>query len=102
MIWGFSIIQQKHASSFWGLYRLILQSLYHTSLISPRWELDETANFRNFPKLFANKFDVFFVAFWPLIFRREKQNEVTGHMKDGCDDRYLYIDIGQVNVAPRR
>ena len=39
---GFSVIQQKHALACPGFYRLIFQSLYDTSLISPRWEIDET------------------------------------------------------------
>ena len=98
MIWDFSVIQQKHALTCPGLYRLIFQSLYHTSLISPRWEIDETINFRNFCKLFTNKFSACFVAFWHPIFKREKRNEVTGHMHEACSNgRHLYI--GEVNVA---
>ena len=31
-----------------GLYRLIFQSLYHTSLILLKREIDETVNFQNF------------------------------------------------------
>ena len=81
MIWDFSIIQQKHALTCPGLYRLIFQSLYQTSLILPKWEIDEIVNFRNFRKLFTNKFAAFYVALWYAIFKREKQNEVTGHMK---------------------
>ena len=47
-----SVIQQKHALTSPDLYRLILQSSYHTYLISPaRWEIDETVNFRNFHEL---------------------------------------------------
>ena len=55
--------------------------LYHTSLISPKQEIDETVNFQNFRKLFTNKFSTFFVAFWHPIFKRKKRNEVTEHMK---------------------
>ena len=44
-------------------------------------EIDETVNFWNFRKLCINKFAAFVVAFWHPIFKREKQNEVTGHMK---------------------
>ena len=80
IIQDFSVIQQKHTltcpglyglifQSLYhtslispGLYGLIFQSLYHTSLISPTWEIDETVNFRNFCKLFTNKFATFFVA----------------------------------------
>ena len=52
MILDFSVIQQKHPLNRPGLYSLIFQSLYHTSLISPsRWEIDETVNFRKFRKL---------------------------------------------------
>ena len=81
MIWDFSVIQQKHPVTCPGLSSLIFQSLYHTSLISLKWEIDETINFRNFRKLFTNKFAAFFMAFWHPIFKREKPNEVTGHMK---------------------
>ena len=76
MIWDFSVIQQKHALTCPGLYRLIFQSLYNTSLISPKREIDETVNFRNFRKLFTNKFASFFVVFWHPIFKRRKQNQV--------------------------
>ena len=34
MIWNFSIIQQKHALTCPGLYRLIFQSLYHNTSLS--------------------------------------------------------------------
>ena len=54
MIWDFSVIQQKHALTCLGLYKLIFQSLYHTSLISPKWEIDETGNVQNFCMLFTN------------------------------------------------
>ena len=42
---------------------------------------DEIVNFKNFRKLLTNKFGAFFEAFWHLIYKREKRNEVTGHMK---------------------
>ena len=51
IIWDFSIIQQKHALTCPGLYRLIFQSLYHTSLILPKREIDETVNFQNFSQV---------------------------------------------------
>ena len=41
------------------LYRLIFQTFHHTSLISPKQEIDETINFQNFRKLFTNKFLAF-------------------------------------------
>ena len=64
---GFSVILQKHALTCPGLYRLIFQSLFGTSLISPRWEIDETVNFRNFRKFFTNKCDAFFGYFGTLF-----------------------------------
>ena len=36
---GISVIQQKHTLICPRLYRLIFQSLYDTSLISPRWKI---------------------------------------------------------------
>ena len=52
MIWDFSIIQQKDALTCPGLYGLIFQSLYYTSLILPNRAIDGIINFRNFRKLF--------------------------------------------------
>ena len=69
MIWDFSIIQQNHALAFPGLYMLIFQSLYHTSLISPEQEIDETVNFRNFGKLLVSVFCGI------LAPKQEKRNE---------------------------
>ena len=60
MIWDFSSIQQKHALTCPGLYRLIFQSLNQTSLILSKQEIDELINFQNFHKLFINKFAAFF------------------------------------------
>ena len=81
MIWDFSIIQQKHALACPSLYRLICQTLYYTSLISLKRELDETVNFRNLRNLLTNKFSAFFVAFWHPIFKQKKRSKVTRHMK---------------------
>ena len=66
------------------LYRLILQTFYHTSFLD--YDITKTGNwwtvnFRNCLKLFTNKFDTFFVSFWHPIFKQEKWNEVTRHMK---------------------
>ena len=72
---------KEHALTCPGLYRLIFQSLYHTSLILPKQEIDETVTFQNFHKLFKNKFAAFFGAFWHPIFKQEKRNELTGYMK---------------------
>ena len=63
MIWDFSIIQQKHVLTFPGLDRLTFQSLYHTSLILPKWEINEIINFWNFRQFFINKFVAFFWHF---------------------------------------
>ena len=79
MIWDFSIIQQKHALTFLGLYRLIFQPLCHISLILPKQEIGEIVNLKNFRKLFTNKF-----AFCGILaphFHTEKRNKVTGPMK---------------------
>ena len=81
MIWDFSIIRQKHALTCPSLYGLICQTLYHTSLISPKRELDETVNFRNFRNLLTNKFSAFFLAFWHPNFKQEKRSKVARHMK---------------------
>ena len=57
MIWDFSIIQQKHALTCPGLYRLILQSLYHTSLILPKRKNDN--KFSKLSQVVLNKFSAF-------------------------------------------
>ena len=77
MTWDFSVIQQKHALTCSGLYRLIFQSLCDTSLISLRWQLDETVNFRNFCKLFTNK-----------------RNEVAGHAHEAVDEEFHPVKSG--------
>ena len=59
----FSIIQQEHAITCPGLYRLIFQSLYHSSLLLLKREIDEIIDFRNFRKLFMNKFTAYFWHF---------------------------------------
>ena len=74
MIWDLSVIQQEHALTWPSLYRLIFQSLYDTSLISRRWEIDETVNFQNFCKLFTNKCAIFLGILAPYF-------EVAGCMK---------------------
>ena len=79
---GFSVTQQKHALTCPGLYRLVFQSLYDTSLISPRWEIDERVNFRNFRKLFTNKCAVFFGPFGTL-FQTGKTKRI-GRAHEAC------------------
>ena len=82
MILDFSVNQQKHALTCPGLYRLIFQSLYHTSLISPSsWEIDETVNFRNFRKLFTNKFSTFSGYFGTLFSNRKNETKWQGCTK---------------------
>ena len=83
IIWDFSIIQQKHDLICLGLYRLIFQSLYHTSLISSKRQVDETVNFQNFRKLFKKNLLLFCGILAP-IFKWEKGNEVTGHKKNAA------------------
>ena len=56
-----------------GLYRLIFQSLYDTSLVTPRWEVDGTVNFHNFRKLFTNKCLTFFGPFGTLFSNGENE-----------------------------
>ena len=62
-------------------HRFIFQSLYNSALISAKWEIDETVSFRNFRKLFTNKFAALYAAFWHTIFKLKKWNEVAGYMK---------------------
>ena len=79
------------------LYRLIFQTFYHTSLISPKREIDETVNFRNFRKLFTNKFSAFLWDFG-THFQTEKTKEVmTRHTKHAAMAVTLYTYIGKVN-----
>ena len=78
MIWDFSVIQQKHALTWPGLYRLIFQSLYDTSLISPRWEIDETVNFRNFRKLFTKSCAAFLGHFGTLFSNGKNETKWQG------------------------
>ena len=61
----------------WVFMGSFFQSLYHTSLISLRWEINGTVNFRICHKLFANKFDALFVAFWHPHFETGKINVGT-------------------------
>ena len=58
------------------LYRLIFQTLYHTSFVSPKRDIDETVNSRNFHKLFTNKFSTFLWHFGAL-FSNRKMKEVN-------------------------
>ena len=81
MIQDFAIIQQKHTLICPGLYRLIFQFLYHTALLLPKWETDETVNFRNLASCSQINLSRFFFIFWHPIFKWDKRNEATGHMK---------------------
>ena len=64
-----------------GLYRLIFQSLYHTSLIFPKREIDEIINFSKLSQVVHKKICRIFSTFWHPIFKRGKRNEAIGHMK---------------------
>ena len=55
------------------LYKLIFQTFYHTSLILPKREIDETVNFRNFRK--CSQVIRVFMVFWHPIFKREKRKK---------------------------
>ena len=78
MIWDFSVIQQKDFLTCPVFYGLIFKSLHHTSLISPRWEIDETVNFQNFRKLFTNKCAMFFGHFGTLFSNRKNETKWQG------------------------
>ena len=73
MILDFSVIQQKTCP---GLYRLMFQSLHHTSLISrSRWEIDEIVNFR---KLFTNNCAWFLAHFGTPFSNRKNETKWQG------------------------
>ena len=86
MIWDLSVIQQKYALAWPGLYRLIFQKLYDTSLTSPRWYIDETVNFRNFPKLFTNKCAAFLGILAPYFQAGKTKQSSRAHEAccNGC------------------
>ena len=101
MIWDFSVIQQKDFLTCPVFYGLIFKSLHHTSLISPRWEIDETVNFQNLCKLLTNKFAAFF--FFGILaphFQTGKAKRIGRVHEACCNGRHL--DIGEINVATRR
>ena len=95
MVWDFCY-SAKACPDLSKLIRLIFQSLYHTSLISPKREIDETVHFQNFRKLLTNKFAAFVMVFWHPIFQQEKRNEVTGHMKYAAMAVTWYIAFGKL------
>ena len=84
MIWDFSIIQQKHALTCPVLYRPNFQSLYHTSLILPKREIDEIINFWNFHKFFINKFAVFFRHFGTPFPNGKNKTKWEGTWRQAC------------------
>ena len=99
MIWDFSVIQQKHPLVCPDLFVwLISQFLYHTPLLLPKLEIDETVSFRDSRKLFSNKFFAYFGKFWYPIFKWDKRNEVVGH-RSMLQWLLLIHCIGEVNVA---
>ena len=84
------------------LYKLIFQTFYHTSLISPKREIDETVNFRNFRKLFTNKFSPFLWHFG-THFQTAKMKEVSDKAHEACcNGRHLYTLGKSINVSATR
>ena len=77
-IWNFSYIQQKHALTCPGLYRPIFPSLCHTSLISPRREINETVDFRNFRTLFPNMLSMSLWHFGTLFLNGKNKTKWHG------------------------
>ena len=75
MIRVFSVIQQKNALTCPGLYKLIFQSLYQTSLVAPKLEIDEIVNFRNLRKLFTNKSAAFLWHFRTPFSNRKNETK---------------------------
>ena len=94
-------VEQKHAPTCPGLFRHGFQSLYHTSFISPKREIDDTVNFRNFRKSFTNKFCGVLCGIlaphfqWGKMRRSDRAHEAAHEAC--CNGRHLYI--GEVNVA---
>ena len=88
MTLDFSVIQQKHALTCLGLYRLIFQSLYDSSLISPRWQIDKTVNFRNFGKLFIVNVVHIFGTLAPYFLTGKTKRSARAH-EACCNSRQL-------------
>ena len=99
VIWDFFIFQQKHALTCPSLYSPIFHSLYHTSLISSKWEIDETVHFWNFYMLFTNKFAVF-VGISGSHFQTGKMKRSERLHEACCNGHHLHI--GEVNVTTGR
>ena len=83
------------------LYKHIFQTFYHTSLISPKREIDETVNFRNFCKLFTNTFSAFLMDFGTPYFQTGKTKEVSDKAHEACCNDHHFVGIatyiGKVN-----
>ena len=78
------------------LYKLIFQTFYHTFLISPKREIDETVNFRNFRK------SCFYGILAPH-FQTGKTKEVTRHMKHAAMAITCNYTLGKlINVSATR
>ena len=58
------------------LHKLIFWTFYYTFLISPKREIDETVNFRNFHKFFTNKLSAFY-GILALHFQTGQAKEVS-------------------------
>ena len=87
---GISVIQQKHALTWPGLYRLVFQPLFDTCLISPRWEIDDTVNFRDFRKLFTNKFSAFLGILAPYF--QTGKTKRSGRAHEACCNDHQSIN----------
>ena len=70
------------------LYKLIFQTFYHTSLISPKWEIDETVNFRNFCIFFTSKLSAFSWHFGTPFSNKKNERSDKAH-EACCNGRHL-------------
>ena len=97
---GISVIQQKHVLNCPSLCRLIFQSLYHTSLISPKQEINEIVNFWNFRKCSQINLLRFLWHFGTPFSNGKNKMKWQGTAHDMCcNGRHLHIE--EVNVASR-
>ena len=61
-----------------GLWRIIFQSSYHTSLVSRKQEIDETVNFQNFWKCLQINWPRFKLPRRHPIFKRKNETKWQG------------------------
>ena len=103
------IITVKRNIQFWDvsdlsgfIYTLIFQTFYHTSLVSPKQEIDEKVNFRNF----CNCSQINFLHFYGILAPRF----LTGKMKVVsdmahevcCNGHHLYTFGKLINMSATR